>query len=76
MKHKYKIYFSYNLASKKFLYFINHLKIKIVICQIKANFKTSYNYTIDPTKTKLKKALFSLEGVKGLLYKYEIEVSN
>ena len=42
----------------------------------KANFKTSYNYTIDPTKTKLKKALFSLEGVKGLLHKYEIEVSN
>lgn len=40
----------------------------------KANFKTSYNYTIDPTKTKLKKAVFALEGLKGLLYKYDIVV--
>ena len=40
----------------------------------KANFKTSYNYTIDPTKTKIKKAVFSLEGLKGLLYKHEIIV--
>lgn len=40
----------------------------------KANFKTSYNYTIDPTKTKIKKAKFSLNGVKGLLFKHEIVV--
>ena len=40
----------------------------------KGNFKTSYNYTIDPTKTKIKKAVFSLEGIKGLLYKHEIIV--
>jgi uncharacterized protein YjbI with pentapeptide repeats len=40
----------------------------------KANFKTSYNYTIDPTKTKLKKAIFSLDGLKGLLYKHDIIV--
>jgi uncharacterized protein YjbI with pentapeptide repeats len=40
----------------------------------KANFKTSYNYTIDPEKTKLKKAVFSLEGVKGLLFKHELVV--
>jgi uncharacterized protein YjbI with pentapeptide repeats len=38
----------------------------------KANFKTSYNYTIDPSKTKLKKATFSLNEVKGLLFKHEI----
>ena len=38
----------------------------------KANFKTSYNYTIDPTKTKLKKAIFSLNEVKGLLFKHQI----
>jgi uncharacterized protein YjbI with pentapeptide repeats len=38
----------------------------------KANFKTSYNYTIDPTKTKLKKAVFSLNEVKGLLFKHDI----
>lgn len=40
----------------------------------KANFKTSYNYTIDPTKTKVKKGIFSLNGVKGLLFKHEIAV--
>jgi uncharacterized protein YjbI with pentapeptide repeats len=40
----------------------------------KANFKTSYNYTIDPTKTKIKKAIFSLDGLKGLLYKHEIMI--
>ena len=40
----------------------------------KTNFKTSYNYTINPESTKIKKAIFSLEGVKGLLYKYDIIV--
>jgi uncharacterized protein YjbI with pentapeptide repeats len=40
----------------------------------KANFKTSYNYTIDPTKTKLKKAVFSLKEVKGLLFKHELVI--
>ena len=38
----------------------------------KADFKTSYNYTIDPTKTKLKKAIFSLNEAKGLLFKHEL----
>ena len=41
----------------------------------KANFKTSRNYTIDPTKTKIKKGIFSLEGIKGLLYKHDIVVN-
>ena len=40
----------------------------------KANFKTSYNYTIDPTKTKIKKAIFSLNEVKGLLFKHELDI--
>jgi uncharacterized protein YjbI with pentapeptide repeats len=40
----------------------------------KANFKTSYNYTIDPVKTKIKKAVFALEGIKGLLFKHDILV--
>jgi uncharacterized protein YjbI with pentapeptide repeats len=39
----------------------------------KANFKTSYNYTIDPKTTK--KAVFALEGLKGLLYKHDIIVN-
>ena len=41
----------------------------------KANFKTSFNYTIDPEKTKIKKAVFSLEGIKGLLFKHDIVVA-
>lgn len=40
----------------------------------KANFKTSYNYTIDPTKTKIKKAVFSLAEVKGLLFKHDLDI--
>ena len=40
----------------------------------KANFKTSYNYTIDPSKTKIKKAIFSLNEVKGLLFKHELSI--
>jgi uncharacterized protein YjbI with pentapeptide repeats len=40
----------------------------------KANFKTSYNYTIDPSKTKIKKAVFSLSELKGLLFKHDIIV--
>ncbi len=40
----------------------------------KCDFRTSYNYTIDPSKTKLKKAHFSLNEVKGLLFKHDIIV--
>lgn len=38
----------------------------------KADFSTSFNYTIGPEKNLIKKARFSLEGVKGLLVKYNI----
>lgn len=40
----------------------------------KADFRTSRNYSIDPKKTKLSKAQFSLEGVQGLLTKYDIVI--
>ncbi len=40
----------------------------------KADFRTSFNFTIDPEKTKLQKAIFSLEGLKGLLNKHQIIV--
>ncbi len=40
----------------------------------KVDFSTSRNYTIDPEKTKLKKAKFALEDVKGLLDKHGIVV--
>jgi uncharacterized protein YjbI with pentapeptide repeats len=39
-----------------------------------ADFLTSYDYVIDPEKNKIKKAIFSLEGVKGLLTKYDIRI--
>lgn len=40
----------------------------------KADSRTSYNYTIDPTKTKIKKAIFSINDLRGLLSKHEIIV--
>jgi uncharacterized protein YjbI with pentapeptide repeats len=40
----------------------------------KADFRTSFNYTLDPEKNKIKKAIFSLDGVKGLLAKHDIIV--
>jgi len=42
----------------------------------KADFSTSYDFTIDPEKNKLKKAIFSTDGLKGLLQKYDIVVTN
>ncbi|WP_297507111.1 pentapeptide repeat-containing protein [Flavobacterium sp.] len=40
----------------------------------KADFYTSYDYSIDPEKNKIKKARFSLFGLKGLLEKYELNI--
>lgn len=40
----------------------------------KADFTTSFNFTIDPEKNKLKKAMFSKDGLIGLLAKHEIIV--
>ena len=40
----------------------------------KADFTTSYNFTIDPERNKLNKAMFSQAGLKGLLEKYNIIV--
>lgn len=40
----------------------------------KADFTTSYDFVIDPEQNKLKKARFSVEGLKGLLAKYDIVV--
>jgi len=38
----------------------------------KADFRTAYNYVIDPTLNKIKKARFSLPGVTGLLQQFNI----
>jgi uncharacterized protein YjbI with pentapeptide repeats len=40
----------------------------------KADLRTSYNYSIDPERNRLKKAKFSLPGVIGLLDKHDIQI--
>lgn len=40
----------------------------------KADFRTSFNYSIDPEMNKIKRARFSLLGLGGLLDKYDIAV--
>lgn len=41
----------------------------------KVDFRTSYNYSIDPGSNRIKRARFSLEGVTGLLEKYDLDIS-
>ena len=41
----------------------------------KADLKTAINYSIDPERNKIRQAAFSLSGVPGLLYKYNINIS-
>jgi fluoroquinolone resistance protein len=41
----------------------------------KADFRSAFNYTIDPAQNKIKKAKFSATGIAGLLSKYDIEIS-
>ena len=38
------------------------------------NFATSYNYTIDPEINNIRKAVFSADGLPGLLSKYQIKI--
>lgn len=40
----------------------------------KCDFRTSYNYSIDPEANKIKGAKFSVSGVSGLLDKYDINI--
>ncbi|WP_373540162.1 pentapeptide repeat-containing protein [Chamaesiphon sp.] len=40
----------------------------------KADFRNSFNYSIDPELNRIKKAKFSRSGVAGLLDKYDIEI--
>jgi len=42
----------------------------------KADLRTSFNYSLDPEKNKIKKAKFSLPAVTGLLHKYDIEIDH
>ena len=41
----------------------------------KADFRTAYNYSIDPDNNRIKKARFSKSGIAGLLQKYDIQIS-
>lgn len=38
------------------------------------DFRTSFNYIIDPEQNRIRKAKFSLSGLVGLLAKYDIEI--
>lgn len=40
----------------------------------KADLRTSFNYSIDPERNRIKKAKFSIIGIAGLLDKYDIEI--
>lgn len=40
----------------------------------KADFRTAYNYSIDPEVNRIRKAKFSVLGISGLLDKYDIEI--
>lgn len=40
----------------------------------KADFRTSLNYSLDPELNRIGKALFSMEGLPGLLGKYDIKI--
>jgi uncharacterized protein YjbI with pentapeptide repeats len=39
-----------------------------------ADFRTSYNFTIDPDNNDIKKARFSVNGLPGLLTRYDIRI--
>lgn len=41
---------------------------------VKADLRTSYNFSIDPENNHIKKAKFSMKGITGLLEKYDIVI--
>src|SRR5690606_3241242 len=40
----------------------------------KADFRTAYNYSINPETNRIKKTRFSIEGIPGLLHTYDIDI--
>lgn len=40
----------------------------------KADLRTAFNYSIDPERNKIKKAMFTMPGIVGLLDKYDIKI--
>lgn len=49
-----------------------HLAVFIGADASKCDFSSSYHYSMNPAKTKLKKAIFSEDGLKGLLSEFDI----
>jgi uncharacterized protein YjbI with pentapeptide repeats len=41
-----------------------------------ADFRTAFNYILDPSVNKIKKARFSLAGLPGLLAHYDINITH
>jgi fluoroquinolone resistance protein len=42
----------------------------------KVDFRTSYNYSIDPEINRIKKTKFLIMGISGLLNKCDIDIEN
>lgn len=42
----------------------------------KVDFRSAFNYSIDPELNRIKKAEFSVQGISGLLNKYDIKIEN
>lgn len=40
----------------------------------KTDLRTAYNYAIDPSRNRIKKAKFSISGIAGLLHQWDIEI--
>jgi len=40
-----------------------------------ADFRTAIHYAIDPAANRMKKAKFSIDGLPGLLHKYQLDIS-
>ncbi len=40
----------------------------------KADFRTAYNYSIDPALNRVKKAKFAVNGLSGLLHRYDLDI--
>jgi uncharacterized protein YjbI with pentapeptide repeats len=41
----------------------------------KSDFRTAYNFSIDPQENRLQRAKFSKDNLAGLLTKYKIDIS-
>jgi fluoroquinolone resistance protein len=52
---------------------LTHSRFENTILE-RVDFRTAYNFSIDPELNKISKAKFSQSGIAGLLDKYQIEI--